>query len=147
MIHLETFSDHLQYHAISKDEACKLFGRTRKTLNVWENDPPEWALRIIQLMGKKPPFPVNWEGWYFEKDFICDPAGNKYHQNEVKSSLYTERANKLITGDNMTITSLKMELEKKIAELNNDVVITVELGGLKRHFDISLKKDKIYSFK
>ncbi len=128
---ITTLNDHLLYHGITKKEACKLFGRTPKTLKRWNEEPPEWVLRIIQLMGKKPHFPDEWEGWYFDRHWLVDPAGNSFKQNEMLSSKYNQQIKNHFTGDINTVRSLKLQLEKKIKELNSQITITVNIGNEK----------------
>ena len=114
MIILETLFDHLTYHGISKKEAAKLFGKSEKTLYRWNENPPDWVLRIVQLLGQKPSFPDLWNGWYFDSEFICDPAGNKYHINEVSTIFWTRQLIESLTGSTFEIYSLKGHLEKKL---------------------------------
>lgn len=144
---LNTLSDHLLLNGISREEACIIFGRSPKTLKRWNESPPEWVLKIIQLLGVKPPFPDCWEDWHFDRHWLVDPAGNSFHINDVKNIWIERQLAKTLHGDETDIYSLKLELEKKIKELESDVTITVELGGLKKHFDITLKEEKVYSFK
>lgn len=110
--------EHLQLNGISKQEACQLFGKSCKTLERWNDNPPDWAVRIIKLFGKKPPFPDNWHGWYFDNDFIVDPAGNKYHINEVSSIFWNRQLIQSLTGDKMDST-IKISLENSGEEIKS----------------------------
>lgn len=115
-VHLETLSDYLCYHKITKEDACKLFGRTDRTLARWENEPPEWAIRIIKLLGhsNKQLFIDEWENWYFDKDYLVDDSGNKYNIAEIRAIFYTRQLTDTLTGDQMVVRSLKQRLEKQL---------------------------------
>ena len=121
--------EELYLNGITKKEACCLFNRSPKTLERWNNNPPMWVIRIIRLIGKKPPFPDDWYGWYFDRHFIVDPAGNSFHINEVSTIFWTRQLTESLTGSTSNIRSLKTELEKKINALDADITITVNIGS------------------
>lgn len=138
MIQYHTLNDHLLIHGITREEACILFGRTLKTLKRWNEKPPEWVIRIIQLMGKKPPFPDCWNDWYFDRNWIVSPEGNGYSQRDILASKYAVNAYKGITGEQSDITILKNELERKINILDSDIRLTVNIGEEIHKFKIAL---------
>ena len=134
----ETLYDHLSLAGISKKEACKLFGKTPRTLKRWNEDPPQWVLNIVRMIGEYKVMPSQWSGWYFDRQWIVDPAGNAYHHNDV-SNLWIERQiTKSVRGDCMTIHSLKNELEKRIQAFSSELSITVNLGEMKKEFRVAL---------
>lgn len=142
-----TLKEHLLFANISTARACELFGRTERTLTSWNENPPPHVLEVLKLHRRRYRMPQEWENWSFDRHWIIDPAGNAFHINDVKNLWIERQLAQTLHGSKNDVFSLKLELEKRIKELENDVVITVELGGLKRHFDISLKQEKVYNFK
>jgi hypothetical protein len=114
MILLETLSDHLYFYRMSKEHACKLFGRTPRTLKRWEKNPPDWVINIIKNLGGNNHIPSYWSGWNFNGEFFCDPSGNKYHQNDINSLFIQRQLSESLVGDNLTIRSLKTHLEEQL---------------------------------
>lgn len=111
---LETLSDYLAYHGLTHADACELFGRSSRTLKRWEQKPPHWVIKIIQMIGQYKVMPQEWHGWYFDRDFLSDPAGNKYHIDEVRSIFMTRQFMDTVRGDKMTICSMKQYLEERL---------------------------------
>lgn len=139
MIHYHTLNDHLFMNGITKKEACILFGRTPRTLKNWNEDPPEWVVRIVQLMGEKPAFPDCWRGWYFDREWIVDQAGNSYRQCDLQANVHYARSLHAMCGKEEDIYILKDELKNKIKALSSEISITVNVGKeLKKEFKIAL---------
>ena len=126
---LETLNDYLSYHGISKKEACELFGKSEKTLYRWNENPPAWVLRIIQLMGKKPAFPDDWEGWYFDRDWLVDPAGNSYHLKDINALFWQRQFFRSTVGNQSDILTLKNHLEKQLKKQPVLEITLVESGS------------------
>jgi len=125
----QTLNDHLLLAGISKKEACVLFGRSQRTLQSWNDNPPDWVLRIIRLMRKQPPFPDCWDGWYFDRHFLVDSAGNSYSQKDINALFWQRQLFKVTAGEDHNILILKNELERKLQRLESRIHITLERDG------------------
>ncbi len=56
-----------------------------------------------------------WDGWgWIYGLYLVDPEGNRYSQEMVRSSFFTSQLKRDLTGSELTIRSLKLELEKRI---------------------------------
>lgn len=64
-----------------------------------------------------------WHGWYFWNGYLVDPDGNRYSQDTVKSSVWTQQLRHELTGTELKIYSLKQELEKRLAVPLPEIVI------------------------
>jgi len=124
-----TLKDHLFRAGITEAEACELFGRTPRTLKNWNDEPPEWTLRIIRLMRKHPPFPDCWDGWYFDRHFLVDPAGNSYSITDINHLFFQRQFFDTINGSTNNILNLKSELERKIKHLESTLTIQLSHNG------------------
>ncbi len=125
----ETLNDHLLLAGISKKEACILFGRSKRTLESWNDNPPDWVLRIIRLMRKQPPFPDCWDGWYFDRHWLVDDAGNSYSQKDINHLFWQRQFFRNTVGDEHNILVLKEELEHRIKQNKAKICITLEKDG------------------
>ncbi len=56
----------------------------------------------------------HWDGWWFDRHFLVDPAGNAYNQNDIRSVFFTRQLHKEIRGTPLKVLSLKRELERRI---------------------------------
>ncbi len=124
---MQTLSDHLKFYQITSIEACKLFGRSQRTLKRWEDSPPEWVLRIVEMVGQHKLMPEIWLGWYFADEFLYDPDGNKYHYNDVRMLWLTLQRIRNYEDPAM-IDSLKTVLQRKIDLLNSEIKLTIQVG-------------------
>lgn len=64
-----------------------------------------------------------WAGWYFWNGYLVDPDGNKYSQDMIRSSIFTQQLKYAMTGSELKIYSLKQELEKRLAVPLPEIVI------------------------
>ncbi len=55
-----------------------------------------------------------WAGWRFRGRYLFDPAGNRYHQNEINAIFYQRQLHQELMGTPFKVKSLKQELERKI---------------------------------
>lgn len=123
-----TLKDYLSQYGIKLDDAAELFGRTRKTLLRWNNNPPIWVIRIIKMIGQHQALPEIWDGWYFDNEFLCCPDGNRYHYNEVRMLWLTLQRIRNYE-DPLMIESMKRKLQRKMDLLNSEIKVTVQVGN------------------
>lgn len=56
-----------------------------------------------------------WEGWrWIYGLYLVDPEGNRYSQEMVRSSFFTSQLKRDLTGSELKVRSLKLELEKRL---------------------------------
>ncbi len=106
---------------------CELAGITLYTLkHRWNDNPPKHAIQIMNLYVKRrdPLEDSPWRGWYFNKDYLVDDAGNGYGQHEIRAIFYTRGFMDCVRGDQSTVVTLKQELEKRIADFSGKIKIS-----------------------
>lgn len=64
-----------------------------------------------------------WDNWYFWNGYLVDPDGNRYSADMVRSSVWTQQLKRELTGTELKIYSLKLELEKRLAMPLPEIVI------------------------
>lgn len=64
-----------------------------------------------------------WENWYFWNGYLVDSDGNKYSQEMIRSSVWTQQLKRELTGTELKIFSLKQELERRLAIQEPEIVI------------------------
>ena len=138
MIIDETLSDYLLSAGISKKDACVLFDISPRTLKRWNDPAPVWAVNIIKMIGEHRVMPENWQGWYFERDWLVDPAGNSYKQGDINALFYERQFTKLLRGDTYDIYNLKDELKKRINAHESEILISVKFGNINKEFQIAI---------
>lgn len=80
-----------------------------------ENSP---ALEEISMSWKdadKARYETPWDGWYFENGQLWDGVGNFYNEEDVRLSWKSKMVVENEFGTKQNITTLKKELEKRIA--------------------------------
>ena len=136
---LDMLFEELIINGFSKKEGCELFGISMRTLSRWNENPPQWAIRIIRDLGKKPPFPGEWYGWRFDNDFIIDDNNNRYHINDVRNIWITNQLTDNLRGKKSNIRSLKTHLENKIKAMEATINISLKNGDETiKNWDIAL---------
>lgn len=48
-----------------------------------------------------------WSGWYFVDGYLVDSDGNRYSQDMIRSSVWTQQLKRELTGTELKIFSLK----------------------------------------
>ena len=129
MIVLESLTDHLFHFNISEKDALILFDISVSTFKRWNKKPPSWVINIIKMIGSYKVLPTAWDGWYFNDEFLCDDAGNKYSQNDIKAIFFTKQSINSLIGNQSNVISLKSELEKKIKTLKSEISISLVTNG------------------
>jgi hypothetical protein len=66
-----------------------------------------------------------WENWSFEKEFLIDDAMNKYHIDDIRSLFFQRQLHQNILGNKFDIVCLKSVLEKRIQELDGEIVVSI----------------------
>jgi len=122
-----TLKQRLHNANISTSRACELFGRTERTLWNWNKNPPNHVLEVIKLHGTRHTMPEGWHDWYFDREWIIDPAGNAYNQKDIFSSHWTAKAYESLTGSSNDIINLKNVLERRIIEAQKSPAITIKV--------------------
>lgn len=111
---LETLSDHLSYHGITKDKACELFGRSPQTIRKWDKSPPPWVLNVLAMVNPRSTIPASWEGFRFYQDRLIMPNGDALTPGQIMS-LRLEQLNRHIIATNTDkIRTLKDHLEHQL---------------------------------
>lgn len=64
-----------------------------------------------------------WTGWGWYESFLTDPDGNRYSQEMVRTSLYTQELAHQLCGSPLQVFSLKQELRRRLATPPPEIVI------------------------
>lgn len=92
----------------------ELFGITERTYQRWNKQPPAHVHRLFSQAMRHPDRPEQWQHWHFDRDFLLDPDGNHYRQNEIKAIFWNRQLIDELTGRPSHVLSMKQHLDKKI---------------------------------
>lgn len=73
--------------------------------------------------------PKHWKGWTFWENYLVDPDGNRYSPTMVKTSLFTQELAHELTGSPLQVRSLKAELKRRIARIEESPEIVIRWNG------------------
>lgn len=92
-------------------------------------------------MDKFKRYETPWDGWsWIYGMYLVDPDGNRYSPEMIQSSIFTQQLKQELTGTELKIYSLKLELEKRLAMPSPEIVI--RWNGEETVIPVSLAKIK-----
>lgn len=126
---------------VPSSELKRLFDISERTYQRWNKNPPDHVFELFRrAMDGFNHTPECWKGWSFRENYIIDPAGNKFEQNEVSSIFWNRQLINELTGTSGTIRSMKQHLDKQRKSFKAPVLsVSLSSGGEEiRHWELNV---------